>query len=79
MPFFTFGPYLPFSIAFLWSQYSLFEPNFLNLVRNVNFGREVQIRFDTLGKTGKNQKTVLPDTFFWFNTFQHTKVKQTTF
>ena len=35
----------------------------------------VQSQLDILRppKNGKNQKTVLPDTFFWFDSFQHTK------
>ena len=69
MPSFTFWPYLPFSNAFLWSRYSWIDPNFLNLVRNFNFGRHIRIRLDTLGKTGKNQKTVLPDTFLVLTPF----------
>ena len=69
MPSFTFWPYLPFSNAFLWSRYSWIDPNFLNLVGNFNFGRHIRIRLDTLGKTGKNQKTVLPDTFLVLTPF----------
>ena len=71
--FLTFLPYFPFSIAFLWPQSSGFASNFRNLVRNVDFGRSIQGLLDTLGKTGKNQKTVLPDTFSWFDNFFHTK------
>ena len=64
MAFFTFGCYLPFSMAFLSSLTSWFAPNFLNQVRKPDFGRLVTLRLETLGKKGKIQKTVLPDTFF---------------
>ena len=73
MPFFTFGCFLPFSMAFLWPLTSWFAPNFRNQVRKPDFGRWVALLLNTLGKKGKNQKTVLPDTFFWFDSFQHTK------
>ncbi len=73
MPFFTFGWVFPFSMAFLSSQTSLFAPNFRNQVRKPDFGRALPLRLNTLQKAGKNQKTVLPDTFSWFDGFQHTK------
>ena len=63
----------PFSIAFLWSQSSGFASNFRNLVRNCDFGRATPARLTALQKNGKNQKTVLPDSFFWFDGFQSTK------
>ena len=55
--------HFPFSIAFLWSLYSWIGPNFQNLLRNFDFGRNMTLRSHPLGKTEKNQKTVLPDTF----------------
>ena len=73
MAFFTFWCYLPFSMAFLSSLTSWFAPNFLNQVRKPDFGRNITLRLETLGKKGKIQKTVLPDTFFWFGNFFHTK------
>ena len=71
--FFTFRLYFPFSIAFLSSQYSWIVPNFQKQLQNVDFGRSIQGILDRLGKTVKNQKTVLPDTFSWFDNFFHTK------
>ena len=73
LPFFTFRWYLPFSMPFLSSQTSLFAPNFRNQVRKPDFGRGIPLRLNTLQKAGKNQKTVLPDTFCWFDGFHHTK------
>ena len=46
----TFRWYQPFSIAFLWSQSSGFEPNFRNLVRKVDFGGATPCRLATLEK-----------------------------
>ena len=63
----------PFSIAFFWPQSSGFASNFRNLVQNCDFGRTTPARLTALQKNGKNQKTVLPDTFFWFDGFQSTK------
>ena len=73
MPFFTFGWVFPFSMPFLSSQTSLFAPNFRNQVRKPDFGVCIPLRLNTLQKAGKNQKTVLPDTFSWFDGFHHTK------
>ena len=73
MAFFTFWCYLPFSMAFLSSLTSWFAPNFRNQVQKPDFGRAIPLRLNTLQKTGKNQKTVLPDTFSWFDNFFHTK------
>ena len=73
MAFFTFWCYLPFSMAFLSSLTSWFAPNFRNQVRKPDFRRPVALLLDTLGKKGKNQKTVLPDIFSWFDNFFHTK------
>ena len=63
----------PFSIAFFWPQSSGFASNFRNLMRNCDFGRTTPARLTALQKNGKNQKTVLPDSFFWFDGFQSTK------
>ena len=71
--FWLFNRVPPFSIAFLWSEPSGFDPNFRNLVRNCNFGRAIPARLTVLQKNGKNQKTVLPDSFSWFDGFQHTR------
>ena len=79
MQFFTFGWYFPFSMPFLSSQTSLFAPNFRNQVRKPDFGRTLPVRLTTLQKTEKNQKTVLPDTFFQSDSFQHTNLLQNTF
>ena len=79
MPFFTFGCFLPFSMAFLSSLTSWFAPNFRNQVRKPDFGRQVALLLDTLGKKGKNQKTVSPDTFSCLESLQHTKFMQTSF
>ena len=75
----TFRWVPPFSIAFLWSQSSGFASNFRNLVRNCDFGPAIPARLTALQTNGKNQKTVLPDSFFWFDGFQSTKSLQTTF
>ena len=63
----------PFSIAFLWSQSSGFASNFQNQVRNCDFGGTIPARLTALQKNGENQKTVLPDSFLWFDCFQSTK------
>ena len=67
MPFFTFGWVFPFSMPFLLSQTSLFAPNFRNQVRKPDFEVCIPLRLNTLQKTGKNQKTLLPDIFSWFD------------
>ena len=79
IPFFPFGWYLPFSMAFFLPQTSLFAPNFQNQVRKPDFGRCIPLRLGTLQKAMKNQQTVLPDTFFQSDSFQHTNLVQTTY
>ena len=79
IPFFPFGWYLPFSMAFFSPQTSLFAPNFQNQVRKPDFGRYIPLRLGTLQKAMKNQQTVLPDTFFQSDSFQHTNLVQTTY
>ena len=74
----TFRWVSSFGNPFLWAQSSGFEPNVRNLVQKSNFGRTIPARLTTLQKNGKNQKTVLPDSFFWFDGFQSTKSLQTT-
>ena len=73
----TFRWISPFSMIFLWSQSSGFAPSIQNLVRNWNFGGDTPARLPTLQKNGKNQKTVLPDSFFGltaFNKANHCKL-----
>ena len=73
----TFRWVSPFSMIFLWSQSSGFAPSIQNLVRNWNFGGDTPARLPTLQKNGKNQKTVLPDSFFGltaFNKAHHCKL-----
>ena len=65
--------------SFLWSQNSGIGPNIWNLAKNRNLTRSCTVRLATLGKTEKNQKTVLPDTFFQSDSFQHTNLLQNTF
>ena len=65
--------------SFLWAKNSGIGPNIRNLAKNWNLTRSRTVRLATLGKTGKNQKTVLPDTFSQSDTFQPTKQLQTTF
>ena len=65
--------------SFLWSQNSGIGPNIRNLAKNRNLTRSCTVRLATLGKTEKNQKTVLPDTFFQSDSFQHTNLLQNTF
>ena len=69
----TFRRVSPFSNPFLWAQSSGFEPNVRNLVQKFNFGHTIPARYSALQKNGKNQKTVLPDPFSWFDSFLHTK------
>ena len=68
----TFRRVSPFSNPFLWAQSSGFEPNVRNLVQKSNFGHTIPARYSALQKNGKNQKTVLPASFSWFDSFQHT-------
>ena len=65
--------------SFLWSQNLGIGPNIRNLAKNWNLTRSDTVRLATLGKTEKNQKTVLPDTFFQSDSFQHTNLLQNTF
>ena len=69
----TFRWVSPFSIIFLWSQSSGFASSVRNLVQNWHFEFTTPARLTALQKNGKNHKTVLPDTFSWFDGFQHSK------